>query len=348
MHSPSRLNNQQTNHRILLVGAILLVASMASSVRAQDTPASESKYFKMVGTVRFDKPDTLLIAAIDHIDVDPSGRWLITDRLGDQVLLFDSTGTLQASLDSSICHPGFTFSPDGAMFGPNGFIFVLNTSNHWGYRFTTDGKCLGSVDRDFVMPKYFDIDPAGALYVAYDGPHWELRHMNATGKTLRELPLPQSKFPNASERFNGGGLIADGTHLFYASGPDTEILKFALDGTLLQRISARNSWFRSPSKDLPSDVSQLFEALKDWSATSARIMFELTDQTLMIQYIHRERGTGYQVFTKDGKLVAEEFGLNYLFLHGEDGLVYRPYQLDLDSQGELPNPYLEVYRFVAP
>ena len=348
MHFPSRLHNQQTNHGILLVGAIFLVASMAPSVRAQDTPVSESKYFKKVGTVRFDKPDTLLIAAIDHIDVDPSGRWLITDKLGDQVLLFDSDGTLQASLDSSICHPGFTFSPVAAKFGGNEFIIVLNSSNHWGYRFTTDGKCLGSVDSDFTTPRYFDIDPTGTLYGAYVWPDIELKHMSPTGKTLRELPLPQSKFPNAVMRKKGGGLIADGTHLFYASGPDTEILKFALDGTLLEKISARNSWFRPPRKDLPPDVSQLFEALKDWSGTSARLMFELTDQTLMIQYIHRERGIGYQVFTKDGKLIAEEFGLNYLFIHGEDGLVYIPIQLDLDSQGELPNPYLDVYRFVAP
>ena len=333
---------------LILCGAVLLVARTVPDIGAQDTSASESKYFTMVGTVRFDKPDTLLIAQINDMDLDHAGRWLITDSVGDQVLLFDSSGTLQASLDSSICQPGLTFSPIAARFVGSESIFVLNSSNHWGYRFTMDGECLGPVDRDFVMPKYFVSDSAGNIYGAHDGPQWELRRMDAKGKTRSAIALPQSKFPNASERFRGGGVLADMKNLYYASGPDTEILKFSLQGTLLGRISARNRWFRTANRDLPADVAQLFAALRNWRATMVYRLFELTDQYLMIQYTNKERGTGYQVFTKDGQLIAEEFGLNYLFSFGRDGLVYRSYQLGPDSTGELPNPYLEVYRFVAP
>ena len=207
---------------------------------------------------------------------------------------------------------------------------------------------MGSVDHGFIIPRFFDIDPMGALYGAYARPDRNLKDMNATGKTLREFLLPPSEFPNASRRFAQGGLIADGTHLFYAPAPEPEILKLALDGTLLERISERSSWFRSPDRDLPPDVSRLFSALKDFTASSPWSLFELTDQSLMVQYTNRERGTGYQVFTKDGILVAEELGLKWLFIHGENGLVYHAVQSGLDSQGELPNPYVNVYRFVAP
>ncbi len=177
--------------------------------------------------------------------------------------------------------------------------------------------------------------------------------MDPTGKTLRKLPVPPSRFPNASMRFADGGLIADGTHLFYAQSPALEILKYALDGTLLEkislkRISRRSSWFRSPGKDLPPDIPGVFAAMKDWWATAPWSLFELTDHLLMVQYANRERGSGYQVLTKDGTLIAEELGLKWLFCHGQNGLVYRPVQPDLDSQGELPNPYVEIYRFVAP
>lgn len=73
-----------------------------------------------------------------------------------------------------------------------------------------------------------------------------------------------------------------------------------------------------------------------------------TDQTIMVQYFDRDNGIGYQVFTKDGVLLAEELGLKTVFLHGENGVVYTMGQSDFDSRGELPNPHLEVYRFISP
>ena len=358
-HLTDGLKHLQMHRGLLLVGAILLTAFMAPGVRAQHTPIDELKYFEKVRTVRFDEPDTLLIGSIDRIDIDPAGRWLIVDRKGEQVLLFDATGTLLASLDPRTCHPGFTFWPMGAKFGSDEFILVLNSNaGQWGYRFTTEGACLGSVDREFVMPvsTFLDIDPTGALYGAYVWPDREMRYMSAAGQTLMEFPLPPSKYPNADLRFSTGGLIADGAHLFYASALGPDILKIALDGTLVGRISERSSWFRSPRRDLPSDLPsgisrQAFKVVGEWVATATPTwsIFELTDQTFMVQYTNgNQRGVGYQVFTKDGKLVAEELGLQPLFIHGENGLVYHVVHPGMDSQGELPNPYVDVYQFVAP
>ena len=144
-----------------------------------------------------------------------------------------------------------------------------------------------------MSSKFFDINPAGTAFGAHDGPFWELRHLDATVMILRRLPVPQPQFPNATERFGGGGLVADGTHLFHAAGPETEILKFSVDGALLERMAARNSWFRMPREDMPADLTEFFHAMKDWRATSVSTLFELSDTTLMIQYSNRERGGGY-------------------------------------------------------
>ena len=175
-----------------------------------------------------------------------------------------------------------------------------------------------------------------------------LTRMNSAGKVLAEFPLPPVEFPNAEHRFDQGGLIADGSHIFYASAGTLDILKLDQNGTEIDRFSERNSWFNSPKKDIPADLRQLFAALKDPRGTTIQSLFELTDQTIMVQYGDRDNGIGYQIFTKDGVLIAEEFGLNTLFLHGENGVVYLVIQPDLDSRGELPNPLLEVYRFISP
>ena len=169
-------------------------------MRAQHVPPLELKHFKKVKTIRFDDPDTLLIGTIDHMDVDPAGRILVVDESGGQVLLFDSTGALRASLDPTDCHPGFTFRPWTAHFGGDAFIFIQNGSP-WGFRFTSEGGCLGSADEDYSAHRAFDIDPAGTLYSVYpDRPDRRriLRRMSPTGKTLEEFPVPPSKYPNAS------------------------------------------------------------------------------------------------------------------------------------------------------
>ena len=326
----------------------LLSTVVVSCVDAQDLSPAELQYFKKVGTITFDQPETLLIASIEHLDVDASGRLLVTDPMGEQVFLFDSTGTLLATLDPRICHPGFEFSPISAMFGGNDFIFLANSSP-WGYRFTSDGDCLGSVDPSFDLPSFMDIDPTGILYGIEEGPFWEVRRMSATGKQLESFSVPQPKFPNASSRFADGGIVADGSHIFYAWGPEPVVVKYSLGGTLLERIQDRDSYFQSARRDLPAELSpELFAALRNWNGTITRTIFELTDQMIMVQYLNGERGTGYQVFTKNGELVAEELGIGgRFFIHGGFGLAYGLVQPELDDNGELPNPYLNVYRFVA-
>ena len=337
------------NRNTLPIITLLLIACSALDIYAQEVPPLQFKHFERIRTIKFDNPDTLLIATIEHIDVDSNGRLLITDWLGKQTLLFDSTGTLQASLDPSTCHPALPFDPNAATFGNDEFIFLKNGSaGYWGYQFTAEGECLGRADPSFSSPRFIDVDPDGMIYGVGAWSKRTLIRMNSAGKELAEFPLPPVKFPNAESRYAQGGLIADGVHIFYASAGTLDILKLDPNGTLVDRISERNSWFRSLNKDLPADVGQVFSALKDIRGTTIWNFFELTDQTIMAQYIDRDNGTGYQVFTKDGVLLAEELGLNTLFLHGGNGVVYTVVQPGFDSRGELPNPYLDVYQFISP
>lgn len=213
--SAMNVHNVKARPSVYLVGALLLLAPVEAGARAQDIPPLELEHFRLVETVKLDEPDTLLLAGIDQIDISPAGRWLVTDRLGEQVLMFDSTGILQASLDPSLCHPGFEFSPVKARFGSNEFIFIATSGNYWGYRFTSDGQCLGSVDPEFHLPDFLDIDPMGRVYSVYAYPDgMKLKHMSATGAIIEEIPLPRSRFPNAARRFDQGGLIADGKHIY--------------------------------------------------------------------------------------------------------------------------------------
>ena len=112
--------------------AALALALVAPDAGAQWKCAYESKYFREVGGIGFEGLAPLLIAAIGHVDTDPAGRLLVTDYPGHQVLLFDSTGYLQASVNSEICHPGLSFSPLSAHFVGDRSIIVLTSTSGMG------------------------------------------------------------------------------------------------------------------------------------------------------------------------------------------------------------------------
>ena len=349
--------------RVALTIAVFIVGALVlGTTGAQPADSVQLAHLQKVKTITLSDPDAvhpdgLLIAGIKSLDVAPDGRMLVVDWIGSQAFLFDPDGKLLALLDPSICHPGFEVRPVNAKFVGDQSIF-LNNAGPWGYRFTSEGSCLGNVDPDYTMvvhSGFQDVDAQGDLFGLYRFPDKQvIRHMNASGKTLHEIVLPSSAYPTATDKLGMGGLVVDGTHMFYAGSVETQILKMTRDGAIVAKISDRSSWFRDVSKDLPDlksvGLRAYMKASGDLhkSSTLTQDLFELTDQTLLVQYANGSRGWGYQVFTKDGVLLAEELGVSRRFEHGGNGLVYRVVQPDLDDAGQLPNPYIEVYQFVAP
>ena len=343
----------------LCVVALVLHLTYVGPAGAQPAGSVQLAHFQKVRTITLADPDavhpdSLLMAGIWSLDVAPDGRMLVVDMRGSQALLFDPDGKLLALLDPSLCHPGFEVRPVHAIFVGDQSIF-LSSAGPWGYQFTPEGGCLGNVDADYALIEhrgFLDVDAQGNLFGIYRYPDKQvLRHMTSDGKTIREVTLPPSRNPGAAFTIAMGGLIVDEERIFYAGAVDPHVLKMTLNGAIVARISHRTSWFRDASKDLPDQESGgLRQAAGNLlgSSTLTTDMFGLTDQTLMIQYQDSGRGWGYQVFTKDGLLVAEELGVKHRFKYGKDGLVYRVVQPGLDESGQLPNPYLEVYRFVAP
>ena len=354
----------ERRRRVFAFCVVGLVLSMACVDPAGAQPAKpvELEHFQVVRAITLSDLDSvqqepLLIAQIRSLDVGANGQMLIVDMLGQQAFLFGPGGNLLSVLDPSVCHPGFEVRPVHAKFLADQSIFLSN-AGPWGYRFTPEGGCKGSVDPDYTLSSHADFlqaDPEGGLVGMYRFPDRQIvRYMDASGKTLREITLPASDYPNVTSRSAMGGIVTNGTHLFYAGVAEPNILKLTRDGTVVSRIAHRTSWFRDVSQDLPgvdrNNLAALIQANGRLRATSTLTsnLFDLTDHLIMVQYINADRGDGYQVFTKEGQFIAQELDIRVSFKHGAGGLVYRVVQQDVDDQGELPNPYIEVYQFNTP
>ena len=344
---------------VIGIALLLLNAVHVGAVDAQPADAAPLAHFQWVKTITLEDPngvhpDGLLMAGIRSLDVDADGRLAIVDLQGMQALLFSPDGTLLALLDPSACHPGFEVRPFSALFAGDQSIFLSN-AGPWGYRFTADGQCLGGVDPDFRIASwgFLDADAEGNLIGNYVYPDKQvIRRMAPDGKTIREVPLPSSSSPQTTLRMRRGGLFVDEEHVFYAGPVEPHILKMTHSDSIVARISHRTSWFRDIQQDLP-DVQRNPAALMQavgrvvGSTTLTNSIFELTDDIFMVQYSDASRGKAYQIFAKDGSLVAEEYGVEPAFEHGKDGLVYRVIYPDTDDTGEASNPHLEVYQYVA-
>lgn len=314
-------------------------------------------YFKKIRTIAFFDPlkilqDDLLIAEIKSLDVDVSGRFLAVDLLGEQAFLFDSDGHLLSNLNPSSCSPGFEFRPVNAIFLEDQSIFLSNATP-WGFRFTSEGECLGNVHSDFVMLQvgFMHTDTQGNLVGLYRSPIESIiKFMTPYGETIREIELPKSKFPNANMRIAMGGIVADKTHIYYASAVDPYILKVSKNGTIEAKISKRTSWFQNVSKDLPAfnpkNLATQMNAIGNFYGTNTLTtqIFQPNNQTIMIQYFG-PKGLGFQLFKKDGNFIDEKLGVNYHFDQAKNGFLYRVIQPEMDSIG-LPNPVVEVYQFL--
>ncbi|MXW15436.1 MAG: hypothetical protein F4120_01685 [Rhodothermaceae bacterium] len=342
------------NSSICLFGCLIALGNASAQ---SDNVLSAN--FRKVQTITLSDPqeiltEDLLISQIWSLDIDSKGRLLVVDLSGGQAFLFDSDGSLLAVLDPSSCHPGFEFRPVNAIFQDDQSIFLVN-AGPWGYRFTAEGECLGNVHSDFslAMVGFLDTDSRGNLVGLYRMPTASvIRHMTSKGETVREIELPASKFPNANARIRRGGIVADETYTFYAGALEPHVLKVTRDGTIESKILHRTSWFHDASKDIPGFDSggpaALMKAIGDMQAstTFTNQIFELNDQSIMVQY-SGPKGLGYQIFTKDGLLVTEELGTNYLFEQAKSGLLYRVVQPDMDYT-DLGNPSIEVYEYISP
>ena len=348
-------------YRILGCGLYALWSLVIFMVCVNITNAQpvELEHFQFVKAITLSDPDSvysepLLIIQIRNLDVAADGRMLVVDWIR-QAFLFGPDGKLLAVLDPSVCHPGFEVRPVHAKFIGDQSIFLSN-AGPWGYRFTPEGGCLGSVDPDYTLvsnANFLDTNAQNGLIGAYI--HLDrqvVTRMDASGKLLQEYTLPASDYPKATNRIAMGGLIADNTHHFYAGPVEPHILKLTPSGEVVDRIAHRTSWFRNVSRDLPeqSNPAAIMQATGRWMASSTLVsgLFELTDQIIMIQYTNGNRGRGYQIFTKAGQLVAQELGIRVSFKFGASGLVYRVVLPEVDAWGDLSNHVIEVYQFITP
>ncbi len=294
--------------------------------------------------------EEVLIGTISTLDIGKNRDLLIVDKVARKVWIFDHEGNFKNELHPEQCHPGFQMNPLDAKYAGDRFILMTN-AGPWGYRFKIDGTCLGGLHRDFLAPMQLTLDDQGFFWAFFGERGGYFVHMDSTGKKLLQFDTVDEDFPNLVYRVRGGGSFATDEFVYYASVADQKIYKYDRSGRLVQTIGRTPKRHRAPPQDLPSGVSKrLFTVLQEVMGQSTLTfgLFPLDEDLIMLQYKHGREGFGFQVYNRQGRLLAEDFGMQYQFITAKEGRVYRVVQPELDADGTLPNPFIEVYRYTGP
>lgn len=317
------------------------------------------EYFQHVRTVRFS--DSVLVSDITHLDVDDRGRFLVTEGLsGDKVHLFGPDGSFIRSLSAEACHPGFNWHPRRAAFNRDGRILLIN-AGPWGYRFDAEGNCAGGMHDEFTPPTWPAFDEEGHIYGFYRNPAegYHIRKMTPEGLEL-------DRFAEATAQkifigqFSSGGLVSGGKHIYLALPTWPHVFKFDLSGNFAGKLGWSPDGYRRIEGDIPrsgdaGQISQNLGALREGKSLTTNL-YLLDQDKIMVGYWHNhlhesdpEKRYAFAAMDTAGRPLMPAVTMKErTFIFARDGLAYRRVEQSMAADGTVPNPGVEVYRYVGP
>jgi hypothetical protein len=236
-------------------------------------------------------PEDVFIGEIRHLDIYEN-KILITDIMLGQVILFD--GDNWQILDPEACHPGFKFMPIQAQFGNDGEIFITN-SGVWGFRFESDGQCIGAVKEKTIQPEKFSftdrIYGIRSLKVKKEIVSW-----NKDGNDEKVEFSIKPTLPNAEYRFEGGGIIEVDDNIYVITALDPMIYKYNRRKGVVKSTEFKSQYFSQIKNDITDDIEdpKFFKEIGTVIKTNSVILnlFRLNSDTGVVvfsQNQHQER-----------------------------------------------------------
>ena len=357
---------------VCAVVAFLLVVAYVSSdrlsrvreIRVQrvENPHS-ADLFQRVDTVRLS--NEIVIARIDEIDVAPNGDFLIVDKRSSQAILFDQNGNVKRKVKPSDCNPGFSGRPSRGGFITDGIVLITTGGGGGGYRFNRNGECRGNLDEEFFLPLQVVSDFAGHIYGFFAPRGLEesarIVKTDSTGKISQTFWLPRTDLPVTALMLRSEGLVYADGYVFYAAasvGPD--VYRFSSENGDLDILQVQAPAFYRPITEdranaysdgrsaVIKEISELFS-----SSSVTDNIFRIDQNRLLVQWVDMREGVergkhGLQAIDTDGRLIGETIGRKFPIRVSQGEYAYSWEQPGLDENGELPNPYIYVDKYIGP
>ena len=314
-------------------------------------------YFQFAQTISLS--EEVPLGGINDMDVGPDGSLLITDARAREVVLFAGNGDILKRLSAEPCHPGLNWAPLMARFTPTGKILVLFDGQP-GFYFSRNGTCIERLDATFWPPRMVGFASDGTILGLYAYPQESyIATMNSSGQELTRFGTSE-KFTGITSRVRAGGIVTDKRDIVYVLHPFIpHVYKYDLNGQLVGLLGPKPSYYREIQDDVRiSDSTPLvMKAIREKrnAATISGKIFMLSENVLLVLYLNQyklvtkpDEHIGLMIMDTTGTpLIDEEIqtGSAGRLLFAKHGLAYRRGRAEVEADGSISNPRLDVYRF---
>jgi hypothetical protein len=299
-------------------------------------------------------PDNHLIGAIEWLDV-LGDSYLITD-FQQQVFLFKEGTDNLKKLDPRECFPGFKFQPIHTFHLADSSLFLFNAGLP-GYRFKSNGDCLGSVKKGFIpVPKqHIALGKNDDFFTIQLQPNEEviLNQYDKNGTRINKYEIKETIFPEFNFRFLGGGLVLHDGIIYYMLTSGEALHRFDIDNERqLDAIEFSPSYASVMRKDISKDpfsgrmIKEIDKIVTEHYVVHS--IFKLSDRFLLIQTSFREndeRRYGLHFLDLRTQEIGEAIIEKQPFIFARDNKAYRINDQREENTGIL-NPGITIYKLI--
>jgi len=293
--------------------------------------------------------------SVRFVEVNERGDFLVTGRR-DNVFLFKGSGEKIRDLGENArkAHPGLNWSPNRAIFLPEGSIFVQNNAP-WGIYFDEKGQYHRTAPSGFNVSNRFTAGAGNIFYSMDITPQGGfIRKLNANGDEIGRFEEIPDSFINLMQRYRvGNQFVADDQYLFFTMVAEPTLFRLNLQEKEINRFEQQPEYVNTAEGDISSlqrvGPAELAKEISDFTDnyTVNYSLHRFTEKLLLIQYQNRQdvvdgkAGFGIQMVTIDGTFPMEHDLLtDEWVVAAANGKIYTMVQQD----NEYASPKVNVYR----
>jgi hypothetical protein len=306
------------------------------------------KYFKFIEEVKI--PNDIIVGEINGIDCFQN-KFLIVDGISKEVILIEKKNGNIITLNPESCHPGFHWRPIYAFFDRTGIIYVIN-SIPCGFKFGNNGECIGPMDDRFSCSHSLAFNNKNEVIGYYTGDFGNyLNVMDENGIEKYRFGEFPDKFENLIKRFRYGGIVIDRyDNLYQVNVSSPSVIKYNSSCEKVGEFVNYPSYFRSVIKDLPTDIRKSIKVIQKIAGgkTLTQNIFLIDKNKIAVQLSHIQKFSyGLEIYDLEGNyLLKDEITYNKPILAAKDGFIYFSHQPEADTEGNIDNPSVLIYKLI--
>ena len=297
----------------------------------------------------------VIIGSIADLVVTSRGEFIISDPIGNAVLVFGNGGKFLRKIGNFGSGPGEFRSPNRIAVDEFGNIYVEDRGNrrinvydgsgNFKFSFRLEKGPLFSLK---VKGNYiYTYCPAGigrderVIYI-YNGKGELVKKFGNLPKFMLDFPFVIS----------GGGMVVDSVGSVYQVHPVEYVVnKYSIDGSLLNRLVGKSQFYKAPTMpDIKTIQAEYQKWLDSWTPVSG--LYLLEDKFLIVLTTLGKEGRQKRfiidIFDLEGKLLKGDIFLSLpesatiIGAYG-DGFYIAEQQV-FDEKGNLLNPKIIEYK----